>query len=71
MLLATKYGLGTLPQMQAVSYPDVLRNRLGIPDSKLIVLGIAIGYPDWDNPVNQLRSEREALDDVAKWYGFD
>ena len=71
MLLATEYGLGTIAQIQAVVYPDVLRKVLEIPDSKLIVLGIAIGYPDWDDPVNQLRSERESLDDVSTWYGFD
>ncbi len=71
MLLATKYGLGTVAQAQAVIYPEVLRKVLGIPDSKLIVLGIAIGYPDWDDPINQFQSEREPLDNVAKWYGFD
>ena len=71
MLLATKYGLGTIAQIQAVVYPDVLRKLLGIPDSKLIVLGIAVGYPDRDDPVNQLRSERESLDNVSTWYGFD
>ena len=71
MLLATNYGLGTIAQIQAVLYPDVLRNVLGIPDSKIIVLGIAIGYPDWDDPVNQLRSEREPLENAAVWHGFD
>jgi nitroreductase len=71
MLLATSYGLGTVAQIQAVLYPDVLRKVLGIPDSKLIVLGIAVGYPDWDDPVNQLRSERAPLDSVSTWYGFD
>jgi len=71
MLLATRYGLGTIPQIQAVVYPDALRRVLGIPDSKVIVLGIAVGYPDWDDPVNQFRSERELLDNVSTWYGFD
>jgi len=71
MLLATGYGLGTIPEIQAALYPDVLRKVLAIPDSKLIVLGIAIGYPDWDNPVNKLHSEREPLDNVATWHGFD
>ena len=71
MLLATKYGLGTIAQIQAVGHPGVLRKVLGIPDSKLIVVGIAIGYPDWDDPINQLRSEREPLDNVSTWYGFD
>jgi len=71
MLLATEYGLGTIAQIQAVVHPDVLRKVLGIPDSKVIVLGIAVGYPDWDDPVNQLHSEREALDNVTTWHGFD
>ena len=71
MLLATKYGLGTIAQAQAVIYPDVVRKALRIPNSKLIVLGIAIGYPDWNDSINQFRSEREPLDKVAKWYGFD
>jgi nitroreductase len=71
MLLATGHGLGTIPEIQAVVYPDVLRRVLGIPDSKVIVLGIAIGYPDWDDPVNQLHSEREPLDNVSTWHGFD
>ena len=71
MLLATKFGLGTVPEIQAVVYPEILRNILKIPDSKLIVLGIAIGYPDWNNPLNELTTERESLDNVANWYGFD
>jgi nitroreductase len=71
MLLATHYELGTIAQAQSVIYPDIIRKVLGIPESKLIALGIAIGYPDWDNPVNQSQTHRETLDDVAKWYGFE
>ncbi len=71
MLLAVNFGLGTLPAIQLVKYPDVLKKVLGIPDSKLIVLGIAIGYPDWDYPLNQAYSQREPLDNVAKWYSFE
>ena len=71
MLLANKYRLGTIPQIQAVSYPDVLRKILRIPQSKLIVLGIAIGYPNWDDPINQFCSEREPMDKVTEWHGFD
>ncbi len=71
MLLATDHGLGTIVQAQAVHYPNVLRQMLGIPDSKLVLVGIAIGYPDWDNPINGFRSDRESVDSVVKWYGFD
>lgn len=70
MLLAPSYGLGTVALAQAVTHPGVVRKALGIPDSLLVVLGIAIGYPDWDNPANKRRSAREPLDKVAKWVGF-
>ena len=70
MLLATSYGLGTVAQAQAVVYPDIIRKAVPIPESKLIALGIAIGYPNWDNPVTQSRTQREPLSNVTKWYGF-
>jgi len=70
MLLATKYGLGTVAQAQAVAYPSVLRQELSISESKIFFLGIAIGYPDWDAPVNQFRTEREPLESITAWHGF-
>jgi nitroreductase len=68
LLLATENGLGTIPAIQPVLYPDLLREKLNLPASKLMVLGIAIGYPDWDAPVNKLRTTREPLDKMAKFY---
>jgi nitroreductase len=68
MLLATEFGLGTIPAIQPVLYPDVIRKILGLPDSKLLVMGIPIGYPALDDPVNQFRTEREPLEKVAKFY---
>jgi nitroreductase len=71
MLLATSYGLGTIAQAQSVIYPDIIRKVVDIPASKLIAVGIAIGYPDWENPVNQRSTERESLDSITRWYGFE
>jgi len=71
MLLATNYGLGTIAQAQAVVYPDIIRKVVKIPESKLVALGIAIGYPDWDDPINESRTAREPMDEVVSWYGFD
>ncbi|MGA2108036.1 MAG: nitroreductase [Syntrophorhabdales bacterium] len=70
MLLATNYGLGTVAQAQSVIYPDIIRKFVPIHESKLIALGVAIGYPDWDNPANGMRTQREPLDEVVTWYGF-
>jgi nitroreductase len=70
MLLAVNYGLGTIAQAMAVTYPDIIRKELDIPEDKLIALGIAIGYPDWDNPITKDVRDREPLDEIAKFYGF-
>jgi len=68
-LAALNYGLGTCIQGQGIMYPDVIRQFTGIPDSKLIVIAITIGYPDWDFPANKIQSEREPIENIASWYG--
>jgi nitroreductase len=70
MLLAASEGLGTIIQAQAVIYPDIIRKTLDIPESQIIVIGLAIGYPDWQDPVNNIATDRVKLDDISKWYGF-
>jgi nitroreductase len=71
MLAATGYGLGTVAQAQAVVYPDIIRKVLPVPEDKLLALGIAIGYPDMNAPRNKFRSEREPLEKMATFYGFE
>jgi nitroreductase len=71
LLAAMNCGIGTCTQMAPVLYPEILRQQLNIPESKLILCSVAIGYPDEDAPVNRFRSEREPLDTFATWYGFD
>ncbi|MFH2012163.1 MAG: nitroreductase family protein [Pseudomonadota bacterium] len=66
-LLSTDCGLGTCIEAYAVRYPDVVREYLSIPGTKRLVIGIAIGYPDWDSPYNKFKSSREDLDTLVKW----
>lgn len=69
-LAATSRGLGTCLLAALAWYPEVIRRHLGIGPEKKIVLGIALGYPNPDDDVNKLRSEREPLEKVAAWHGF-
>jgi nitroreductase len=70
-LAALKYGLGTCIEDQGVLYPQVARDMAGIPDSKRIIIAIAMGYPDWDFPANNVVSTREPIENITSWVGFE
>ena len=36
----------------------------------MLYCGMAVGYPDPDHPVNQLRAERAEVDEFAELKGF-
>ena len=69
-LAALHYGLGTCIEDQGVMYPEVLRKYCDIPESKQIVIAIALGYPNWDFPANRLESQRESVDSLTRWCGY-
>lgn len=71
LLTAQEFGLGTCIQAGPTRYPEVVRKELGIPDSKLILSSIAVGYPNWDDPINGLRSPRDSIDNFVRWHGWD
>lgn len=70
MLLAAEKGLGTVAAAQSVRSSRILREKLGIAKSKVIVLGLIIGYPDTENPQYKVYSDRVPLDEIAAWKGF-
>lgn len=70
-LTALNYGLGTCINLASIQYPEVVREFAGIPESKRIAVSIAIGYPDWDFPANKVESQRDPLENVVTWCGFD
>jgi len=68
MLAARGYGLETCPQAALAEYPDIVRNTLSIAPEQSLICGIAIGYGDSEQPVNQYRTERESVDTFTSWY---
>ncbi len=70
-LAATDAGLATCIEDQGVHYPDVIRRHAPIPESKIMAVAIAVGYPDPDFPANRVKSERETVDRMATWTGFE
>lgn len=69
-LAALTYGLHTCIENQGITYADVVREATRIPDSKRLMAAIAIGYPDWEFPANQVQSEREPIDNIVTWCGI-
>jgi nitroreductase len=69
-LAALEYGLGTCLMGMAVYWPDLFRDLLRIPESKLIGLAIAIGYPDSQALVNTFKRTREPLNTFTHWHGI-
>jgi nitroreductase len=65
LLAAEADGLGTCPQACWVAHPDIVASTLAFAATEQLVCGVALGYPDWDAPVNQLTTERAALDDFV------
>ncbi len=66
-LIAFDFGLGTCPIGLISAYEDDIKEILNIPDNKDVVIGIAIGYPDWTNPVNEFKTPRDSIDSFVKW----
>ena len=70
MLAAWRYGVGSCALAAAVSYPDLVRSLLNIPQSKRIVIGVALGYPDLSKPAAQFRAGRDPMEAMVTWHGF-
>lgn len=69
-LAAMDYGLGTVLLGATVSFPDSVRSLLDIPESKQLIICIAIGYPDEKSELNKFRSNRVPLSEICTWHGF-
>jgi len=69
-LAALEYGLGTCIADQGIIYDQVWRKYTGIPESKRLVAGITIGYPDPGVPINAMVTPREPVDKITTWLGY-
>lgn len=67
-LAAHSLGLGTCIQASITNYPDAIRQSLGIPGTGMVLVGVSLGYPDPEAPINSYRSSRVSLDDFVDWY---
>ena len=71
MLAAKGFGLDTCPQAAWIQYQEPVFKHLGIPADQSLVSGMSLGFADPNAIENTLISEREALENVAHYRGFD
>jgi len=67
VLTAHEFGLGTCPIGLIVAYEDEIKDLLNIPENKNVVIGVALGYPDWNIPINRFKSQRDNLEKFVRW----
>jgi nitroreductase len=67
MVAARQFNLETCPQAAFCSFYSIIQNRLGIPETEMVVCGMALGYPDEGAKVNSFTTEREPLDVFVRW----
>jgi nitroreductase len=71
VLAAWERGLGCVINGQGIMQSAVVREHAGIPDDQLIMICIAMGYPDESFVANHVKSTREANDSFVRYVGFD
>ncbi len=66
-LLAHGKGLGTCIMACSIGHADLLRSLAKIPEDRTIIMGVAMGYPDGDAPINKFARERAPVGEIVKW----
>lgn len=64
-------GLGCVINSQGIMQSPVVREHAGIPDDQVIMICVAMGYPDDSFPANAVVSKRKSVDEAAHFVGFD
>lgn len=67
LLSAHNYEIDACPIGLISSYADEIKDLLNIPQNKVLIIGIAVGYADMSKPVNQFKSEREDYSKLVTW----
>jgi nitroreductase len=67
VLVAHSFGLATCPIGLINAYEAEIKDLLNIAENKDIVIGVALGYPDLESPVNRFKTPRDSLDSFVRW----
>jgi nitroreductase len=68
ILAAHSLGVESCLQASVTNYATEIKKILGIPESKKLVIGMSLGYPDEKAKLNTYRSFKQKPDEFTKWY---
>ena len=71
VLAAWERGLGCVINGQGIMQSHVVRTHAQIPDDEIIMICIAMGYPDDSFVANDVKSRREDNQNFVRYIGFD
>lgn len=67
LIAAQGHGLDSCPQAIFARFHQIVRRELAIPESEVVVCGIALGKADPEAPANRLVPEREPVEGFTSW----
>ncbi len=69
-LLAVERGLDTCAQASWTLWPKTVREVLGVDDTEMVMVGVALGYANQNATVNFAKQPRVAFDEAVTLLGF-
>lgn len=67
VLAAAGHGLASCPIGLVVGYQEEIKDHLNIPESKKMVVSVALGYPDETAAINEFKAPRADLKEFVRW----
>lgn len=68
LLLALQgHGVAAVPQAALAAYAPFVREHFDLPESRLVVCGVSMGWKDDLHPSNAFRTSREELPSFVRW----
>ncbi len=67
LLSAHAHGIATTPQAALARHAHFVREYFDIPETQHMVCGISFGYADTRHPINQFRTGRAPVEELARF----
>ena len=68
ILVAHSFGVESCLQASVTKYAREIKNFLGVPASKKLVICISLGYPDNEAKINTYRAIKQKPKEFTTWY---